>query len=119
MSAPFSTAELRRLSDAAPGDKWFADPTPWFGLKWGVRRATAIDGGKALLKCNESTPDQGEHVARLVAYLGTHRETIQSMLSTANILVNMIDSCPLMTADDVHLIRKFAERYKKAREGVK
>lgn len=34
----FDPKELRRLSEAAPGDTWHADTAPWFGLRWGVRR---------------------------------------------------------------------------------
>lgn len=93
--ASFDVAELRRLSEAAPGDTWQADTAPWFGLRWGVLRAH--DDGKALLSCNENTPNQDEHVAKLVAYLGTHRDRIVALLEAADALADKVDDMPELT----------------------
>lgn len=84
----FDPKELRRLSEAAPGDTWHADTAPWFGLRWGVRRVH--DDGKALLSCNENTPNQDERVAKLIAYLGTHRDRIIAMLEAADALASIL-----------------------------
>lgn len=121
--ASFDVAELRRLSEAAPGDTWQADTAPWFGLRWGVLRAH--DDGKALLSCNENTPNQDEHVAKLVAYLGTHREAILRMLEAADALAEAgrklrdgVESIAMYGEESAYSPRELVDEYDAATKGT-
>lgn len=103
MIAPFSTAELRRLSEANK-------PGPWGHSRSGY---VFTGGGDAV--CRTDVRDTDEDAGPLIAYLGTHRDRIVALLEAADALAAVYDACAFGGCPMCRPMHDAAADYKKAR----